>query len=554
MQTGPVRPSPKIPTVREDAPLSSVAELAIDDEDRLLHANSAAAALFQNRTTAGKHLDAMLDEVVKFGLLSGGTASALAKAVAARCEEHMFELRDGRSVLLGVGPAAIDGSRILSFTDVSLVIRTTLGQQRDVLTGLANRAELLRRVDETVRGAGGDGQAALLYLDLDRFKFVNDTLGHPIGDALLKLVSERLARLLSPKDLLARLGGDEFVILHHGGSQPQAADALAKRIIDLVGRTYLIQGHSVQVGVSVGIALVGHDGKTAEDLIRNADLALFKAKSGGRSTLRFFTEAMDAEMQARRAMEMDLQKALLLEQFDLAYQPQFRIGDKRLVGFEALLRWTTPERGAISPAEFIPLAEETGMIDKIGDWVLRKACADAAGWPEELTVSVNMSPVQFRNPKLVDLILAALAQSGLSAHRLDIEITEGALMDDTDTALTVLNRMKALGVRVSMDDFGTGYSSLSYLQKFPFDKIKIDQSFIRDMETNADSAAIVRAVTALGESLGMMTVAEGVETESQLRQITRDGCDQVQGYLTGRPLSLAAARALIADNQAEPRT
>lgn len=351
--------------------------------------------------------------------------------------------------------------------------------------------------------------------------------------------------MLTPRDLLARLGGDEFVILQHGATQPQAAEALAKRIIDLVGRTYLIQGHSVQVGVSLGIALAGHDGKTAEDLIRNADLALFKAKSGGRSTLRFFTEAMDAEMQARRAMEMDLQKALALEQFDLAYQPQFQVGDNRLVGFKALIRWSTPQRESISPAEFIPLAEETVMIDRIGEWVLRKACADAATWPADVTVSVNMSPVQFKNPKLVEMILAALAHSGLSPDRLDIEITEGALMGDTNAALAVLNRIKSLGIKVSMDDFGTGYSSLSYLQKFPFGKIKMDQSFIRSMETSADSAAIVRAVTALGESLGMMTVAEGVETESQLRQIAREGCSQVQGYLTGRPLPLEAANALL---------
>jgi len=499
--------------------------------------------LFPGLTVHGRTLNDTLRDAEKFGFLGAGAASGILNAVSLGHQQHVFDMRDGRTILF---IRAVESAKAVNcyFSDVTYVKQVTLSDQRDVLTGLANRIGLIREIDLRL-ASDTDRAVAVHYLDLDRFKLVNDTLGHPVGDALLKLVSERVSKLLSPGDVFARVGGDEFVILQASGEQPNAVETLAARIIDLVGRTYLINGHSVQVGVSIGIALSGMDGGSSEELIRNADLALFKAKSAGRSTFRFFTESMDIELQARRSMEIDLQRALVLEQFKLAYQPQFQIDGKRLVGFEALLRWSTHERGNVSPADFIPLAEETGMIGPLGEWVLRQACRDAAMWPAPLSVSVNLSPLQFKNPRLVELIVSALGSANLPPSRLDIEITEGALMDDTDATVNILKQIKALGVKVSMDDFGTGYSSLSYLQKFPFDKIKIDQSFIRSLETNPDSAAIVRAVTALGESLGMMTIAEGVETESQLRQITDDGCRQVQGYLTGRPLPFADASILI---------
>lgn len=499
--------------------------------------------LFADLATQGKRLNELLNEAEKFGFLAAGVAAQIASSIAAQRPAHLFRMRDDRTILLTIHHSENDGL-MLEFNDVSFVIQTTLSQQRDVLTGLPNRLELSRRLAETFAAAAEKG-AALLYVDLDRFKIVNDTLGHPIGDALLKLVADRMVKVLGPGDLLARLGGDEFAILQVSNGQLNAAEALAVRLIEVVGRTYLIQGHSVQVGASVGIALAVTDAKTPEELIKNADLAMFKAKSQGRGTFRFFTDSMDHEIQARRALEIDLRRALALQEFSLVYQPQYLIEGSELLGFEALIRWASPERGSVSPAQFIPLAEEIGLIGPIGEWVLRTACLEAARWPAPLSVSVNLSPLQFKSPNLVSIVMSALANAGLPASRLELEITEGALMDDTDTVVSMLNQIKALGAKVSMDDFGTGYSSLRYLQKFPFDKIKIDQSFVRSLETNSESAAIVRAVTALGESLGMVTIAEGVETENQLLQITKDGCKQVQGFLTGRPLSTDDVAALI---------
>jgi diguanylate cyclase (GGDEF)-like protein len=496
---------------------------------------------FFGSACVGKRMEDLWNESEKAGHVSSGTVASLTAALSAKRPQHLFDTRDGRAIMLSTDWLP-DDAMLLTLTDVTFVVRTTVSQQRDVLTGLANRLALLGKLADI---AHMPTSAALLYVDLDRFKVVNDTLGHPVGDALLKLVAERILRLLGPDDLLARVGGDEFVILQIKGEQPHAAETLARKVIEIVGRTYLVHGHSVQVGASVGIALVAADGNSPDELIKNADLALFKAKSSGRGTFRFFTDAMDREIQARRALEIDLRRALAMKEFSLVYQPQFEIEGKLLVGFEALIRWSTPDRGSVSPAIFIPLAEEIGLIDALGEWVLRTACKDAAGWTAPLSISVNLSPLQFKNPKLVETILSALAASGLAPSRLDLEITEGALIDNTDVVVAMLRQLKELGMKVSIDDFGTGYSSLSYLQKFPFDKIKIDQSFIRSMENSHDSAAIVRAVTALGRSLGMTTIAEGVETEAQLQQIAEEGCRQVQGYLTGRPLSGVDAAALV---------
>ncbi len=420
------------------------------------------------------------------------------------------------------------------------------GPSEDALTGLAGRDELRRRIAAQLGSAqrGADG-FAVLCIDLDRFKAVNDTLGHPVGDALLRKVADRLMKAARKEDLVARLGGDEFAIVQVGAGQPEEAEALAARLVDLVGRTYVVDGHMLNIGASVGVAVAPANGDDADVLLKNADLALYRAKADGRGMFRFFEPSMDAKMQARRSLELDLRRALALKEFDLAYQPQVSAHGGVVTGFEALLRWDHPERGRVSPADFIPLAEEIGLIGPIGEWVLRTACAEAARWPDSISLAVNLSPVQFRGAKLVTTVTSALAQSGLPANRLELEITEGALLDNTDAVLSVLNALRELGVSISMDDFGTGYSSLSYLQKFPFTKIKIDQSFVRQMEESADCSAIVRAVIALGRSLGMKTTAEGVETEGQRDRIRAEGCTEIQGYLTGRPMCAADAAALV---------
>ena len=329
-----------------------------------------------------------------------------------------------------------------------------------------------------------------------------------------------------------------------GVAQPQGAEIMASRLIDLIGRSYALSGNLINIGTSIGIAVSPDDGDDNDTLLQHADLALYRAKTDGRGKFRFFRSDMDADMQTRRQLELDLRRALALKQFEVVYQPQIHLDNDTLIGFEALLRWRTPERGNISPAEFIPLAEEIGLIIPIGEWVMRTACKEAADWSRPVTIAVNISAVQFRDNKLVAMVSSALATSGLDPARLELEITEGALLDNTSKVLEQLNALKALGIRISMDDVGTGYSSLSYLQKFPFDKIKIDQSFVRGDQSMGGSA-IVRAVTAIGVSLGMKTIAEGVETQEQLERVRADGCNAVQGYLTGRPLAAAAATALL---------
>ncbi len=422
------------------------------------------------------------------------------------------------------------------------------GAAADTLTGLAGRDELRRRIAAQLGSANRGAEGfAVLCIDLDRFKAVNDTLGHPVGDALLKKVADRLVKAARKEDLVARLGGDEFAVVQVGAGQPEAAEALAARLVDLIGRTYVVGGHMLNVGASVGVSVAPANGEDADTLLKNADLALYRAKADGRGMFRFFEPGMDAKMQARRSLEIDLRRALALKEFDLVYQPQVSAHGGVVTGFEALLRWNHPARGMVSPSDFIPLAEEIGLIGPIGEWVLRTACAEAARWPEPITLAVNLSPVQFRGAKLVTIVTSALAHSGLPASRLELEITEGALLDNTETVLGMLNALREFGVSISMDDFGTGYSSLSYLQKFPFTKIKIDQSFVRQMEESADCSAIVRAVIALGRSLGMKTTAEGVETEGQRERIRAEGCTEIQGYLTGRPMCAADAATLVSN-------
>ncbi|MGI4765001.1 MAG: putative bifunctional diguanylate cyclase/phosphodiesterase [Janthinobacterium lividum] len=420
---------------------------------------------------------------------------------------------------------------------------------QDALTGLANRSAFQARLKEAhVRLDRNSEGFAVLAVDLDRFKQVNDTLGHPVGDSLLRKVAERLEATLRPTDTVARFGGDEFAVIQGGVSSVADADVLARRIVDLLGRAYVVDGHLINIGASVGIALAPTDGADPDVLMKNADLALYRAKKDGRDRFRFFEPEMNARMQERRSLELDLRKALALHEFELVYQPQMNLETDQLVGCEALIRWRHPTRGTVSPAEFIPLAEEIGLIIPIGEWVVRTACKEAARWPAGLTIAVNLSPAQFKSKKLVEMVASALRSSGLAPHRLELEITEGLLLQENEANLATLHALRDLGLRISMDDFGTGYSSLSYLRSFPFDKIKIDRSFISGETSGADSMAIIGAIASLGASFGMTTVAEGVETPEQMQRIRTEGCTDVQGYLISRPISAADIATLFADH------
>jgi diguanylate cyclase (GGDEF)-like protein len=376
----------------------------------------------------------------------------------------------------------------------------------------------------------------VLFLDLDNFKGINDTLGHAVGDELLKAVAARLRACLRETDIVARLGGDEFVIVQTPIEEPSDAAALAKRIREALSAACDLGDHQIAIDTSIGIALAPNDGIEPEVLLKNADMALYDAKGAGRGTSRYFEQAMNARVTERRALELELRRAFVNGEFELHYQPLITLDSGRISGCEALLRWRHPTRGLVPPKLFIPLAEEIGLITRLGEWVIRTACNEAATWPSDVTIAVNVSPVQFRNQNLTQVVTNALASAGLKGQRLCIEITEGVLMDHTDAAIATLHQLRALGVKIAMDDFGTGYCSLSYLQRFPFDKIKIDRSFIAELSQKEEAAAIVRAVTGLAASFKMATTAEGVETEEQRDMAQSLGCTEMQGYLISRPL------------------
>ncbi|MEH2531895.1 diguanylate cyclase (GGDEF)-like protein [Bradyrhizobium sp. AZCC 1588] len=416
----------------------------------------------------------------------------------------------------------------------------------DSLTGLGNRMlfkEQLEQAltDETVT----PHPLAVLFVDLDGFKAVNDTGGHSVGDLLLKSLAAKLRDLLPPTDRIARLGGDEFAILQISGIQPSASLALAERIIEVAAHPQTIEGNDVTVGASVGIAIVHPGEMNAETVLKCADLAMYSAKSGGRGTFRMFDPQMDAIVQTRRSLERDMRNALAQGDFSLFYQPLVNLQTKKVTAFEALMRWHHPERGSVAPSEFIPVAEEMGLILPLGEWALRQACMEAVHWPDEINLSVNLSPLQFAKGNLVSTVMSALASSGLPANRLELEITESVLLEKSDRNIGILNHLRSLGVRISMDDFGTGYSSIGYLRSFPFDKIKIDQSFVRDVLVDEGSLAIVRAIAGLGVSFGMTTTAEGVETEEQMHCLSREGCIEVQGYLLSKPVPPAEVPGLL---------
>ena len=418
----------------------------------------------------------------------------------------------------------------------------------DHLTGLANRMLFSARLDQEIQSLSRHkGKLAVLCLDLDDFKQVNDTLGHPVGDALLKSLSARLQSAIRNVDLVARIGGDEFSVIQSFIDTTEDAAVLARRLIACVTAPIVIDGHELQIGLSIGIAVAPDDSLDSNELLKQADIALYRAKLDGKRTFRFFESEMDLKLKARHALEMDLRTAILERQFELHYQPLVDIEAERIVGCEALIRWKHPTRGNVPPSDFIPIAEETGLISQIGDWVLMEACAEAARWPDDIKVAVNISPIQFRNKRLLQSILHAITQARIPASRLEIEITETVLFADTAANLEVLESLRDAGIGISMDDFGTGYSSLNYLRSFPFDKIKIDRSFVADLSHNYDCVAIVKAVALLGKSLSIITLAEGVETIEQLEKLKAEGYQQIQGYYFSRPLPGAAIRALIAN-------
>ena len=406
----------------------------------------------------------------------------------------------------------------------------------DALTGLPNRARFEQVYRQSTSTDNGNGYGLyLLYVDLDGFKSVNDTLGHITGDQLLKLVCARLRQVTGKSDTLARHGGDEFLLLSLAPEGKPQAERLALRICSLLAEPFKVFDQRVLIGASIGVAAVGEDGSTLMEVLRHADLALYRAKEEGRNRVKFFEEGMDKHERDRQGLKADMRKALVEKQFRLHYQPIVSTEDGRVSAYEALLRWQHPVKGNVPPLDFIPLAEENGFIVELGSWILNEACRQASSWNNDVRVSVNLSAVQIRSPQLLSMVVKALADSRLLSHRLELEVTETALVEDKDAAFATLRALKALGVSISLDDFGTGYSSLAYLHEFPFDKIKIDRSFVQSCEARKQSAAVINAVLGLAAELGMSTVAEGVETAAQLALLSEKGCNEAQGYYLGRP-------------------
>jgi diguanylate cyclase (GGDEF)-like protein/PAS domain S-box-containing protein len=480
-------------------------------------------------------------------------ANMIAEAREGRSTTNVVE-QAGRSIRIVHQPMQGGGGWVATFEDITEWQRAqaqiTHMARHDALTNLPNRTLFREQLEQALRLAKRGDQLAVLCLDLDHFKDINDSLGHPIGDALLMEVGRRLSDCVGEDDTVARLGGDEFAVVQLCGTeQANPAVRLASRIVEAIAEPYHIGGHQLVIGVSVGISLAPDDGRNPDELLKKADLALYRAKADGRGTYRFFETGMDARAQARRLLELDMRSALPRGEFEMHYQPIRDVAEERIVACEALVRWRHPLRGLIPPGNFIPLAEETGLIVAIGEWVLRTACRDAATWPDDIGVAVNLSPVQFKSSSLVAQVMSALAQSGLPAERLELEITESVLLQNSEATLAMLHALRGNGVRISLDDFGTGYSSLSYLRSFPFDKIKIDRSFVEDVTSRDDSLAIVRAVTGLGRSLGIVTTAEGVETPAQLEMLRREGCTQAQGYLFSQPRPVAEVRKLFTQRQ-----
>ncbi|WJI39724.1 MULTISPECIES: EAL domain-containing protein [Mesorhizobium] len=516
--------------------------------ERFLELYKVKAADFPLGTT---HRDA-LERLLELGIYTQiDVDSEVAKTEACRRAGKIHSayrhLADGRTILVTRRPMS-GGGWVATFDDVTERRRTeermTHLAHHDMLTGLPNRSMFRERLDLALEDAAA-ARLAIFSLDLDRFKAINDSWGHPAGDWLLKCVAERLQRCLrNETDIVARFGGDEFVVMQFNFKGIADAEKLAKRIIEAVAKPFRDKSRDMHVGISLGIAVFPDDGRDADALLKNADTALYRAKSEGRNLYRFFEPKMDAMVQTRRALEVDLETALPRQEFDLDFQPIMNIASGEITGAEALMRWHSPVRGTVAPDQFIPVAEDIGLIVPLGEWALRKACAAAAGWPPGLRIAVNVSAVQLRSDGFARSVISALAFSGVPAGQLELEITETVLMDESKAVLKALRQLRDLGIRIALDDFGTGYSSLGYLRRFPVDKIKIDRSFIRDIG-NRDTAAIVRTIIGLGTELGIVVTAEGVETELQLDMLRDNGCTEAQGYLIGVPSKAADIQRLL---------
>ena len=527
-----------------------------DPKGRLVISNARFAEMYGlpiDKIAAGMTIRDLMAVATKYGKAADvdpEATLALRDAIAREANggNLVQRLTDGRSISIAYSPRP-GGGFVVTFEDIT----TRLAAEErirhlahfDALTDLPNRVTFYERAKAILAHLRRDESVAFLSLDLDHFKNVNDTLGHPIGDLMLKTVAQRMRSCIREEDFIARLGGDEFVLIQVPTATAADLPALASRLIEVVGAPYDIEGHQIVIGLSIGIVVAPGDGTDPDMLMKNADLALYRAKADGGGTYRFFEAAMDARMRERRTLELDLRRGVLKGEFELEYQPIIDVKTNAITGCEALVRWQHPKRGLIPPVEFIGLAEETGLIVPIGEWVLTKACTEATGWPDHIMVSVNVSPAQFKSRNIVQTVRDALTKSGLSAKRLELEITELVLLKETEGAFALLHQLRDLGVKIAMDDFGTGYSSLGYLRSFPFDKIKIDQSFIRDLPHKEDSVAIVRAVVGLGSSLGITTTAEGVETMDQLASLTLEGCNEFQGFLYSRPKPAAEIQKLF---------
>jgi diguanylate cyclase (GGDEF)-like protein/PAS domain S-box-containing protein len=538
----------QIQNLRFDAALNNMPHgLAMFDAEKcLVVANRRYAAMY-GLTAAdiepGTPLRQILDVRIRNGVYARMTESDARERLAPTTTPwtRVEELSDGRSIVVS-GQPMTSGGWLTTHEDITERRRAESQvahmAMHDALTDLPNRLMLRDTLERAIARVRRGELVALHYIDLDHFKAVNDTLGHLIGDDLLKQVADRLRACVRDTDTIARLGGDEFAVIQTALAEENDAALLAQRLRDSVTAPYSVDGHHVVIDTSIGIAMSPDDGVTVEDLLKNADLAAYAAKASGRGTFRFFEAEMDRRIKLRRVMELDLRHALSNGEFRLFYQPIVNLESGEVSCLEALIRWQHPVRGLIPPGDFIPLAEELGLIVPIGEWVINRACADAATWAEHVKVAVNLSPIQLTSKGLLDVVMRALARSGLPAARLEFEITETVLMQNTATTLATLHQLRALGIHFSMDDFGTGYSSLSSLRSFPFDKIKIDRSFVKDIKDEKSSLAIIKGVTSLAHSLNMTTTIEGVETEEQLERIRTLGCAEIQGYLLSPPKAL----------------
>jgi diguanylate cyclase (GGDEF)-like protein len=553
----------RIQNMRFDLALANMGEglCMFDAQKRLVVCNGHYAKMYRlppELLLTGTPHEAIIKHRIVNGILKGeqndGAAlrviSALSALPAEAISTRIDELADGRLISITRQPMP-GGGWVATHLDVTEQRRSeakiTYMAHHDALTSLPNRV-LLRECMERALAATRRGTRclAVLMLDLDRFKEVNDTLGHPVGDTLLKAVAERLRSCVRETALIARLGGDEFAIIEDVTDSFAQATALAERIQNALSTPFDLGDHQVITGTSIGIAVAPGDGTDSDQILKNADLALYRAKNGGRGTHRFFEPEMDQLMQERRDLERDMRSSLVNSEFELYYQPFVNLKTNEISGCEALLRWHHPKRGLISPADFIPLAEETGLIVPLGEWVLRTACNEAAGWPAQFRIAVNLSPAQFKSADLLPAIVNALAMSKLAPQRLELEVTESVMMQDREAAFATLNELHALGVRIALDDFGTGYSSLSFLQNFAFDKIKIDRSFVdRLLGKNKQSRVIARAVVRFAASLGKTTTAEGVETKEQLAILRAENCTEMQGYYFSTPKRLSEITPML---------